>query len=284
MLRSIIAGLARPGRGLLQSFARPSVARCAGWKSVNSDGRCRYSNCFVGNDPFPEDPNCFGCNGNDCNNGCGPIDGIASQAPDEIEFVFDFTNACCSHDHCYSSTSFTKSQCDLGFLEDTFRSCAAVQGFGRPGFVLRILSAISPISNLARCETYAFFYYTGVVLGGATPEADAKRLTTAHERSAECTARCPSMQRAGGQGTTVLRVDLLRPGTFNYTYEMFAAPDALTIKDEAGNVLFTTGGLVSGRASGTAFLSSNSDSTVVTATMDAPNVGTSWDLFIGCAE
>ena len=204
------------------------------------------------------------------------------MAPEGIPFIFDFADACCFHDNCYSSTSFTKEQCDLAFLDDNLRAC---EGFGAGDAAgLIVLLRISPPCLLGFCEVYAYAYYAAVALGGSAAAQDAKEKTMAHEDSEECAAQCPSTQRAGGQGTTVLRVDVLRPGDFAFSYDMFGIPDAMKIEDADGSVLFTTNGLVSGAAFGIATLREFSGSTIVTVTIDAPNDGTAWDVFIDCVE
>ncbi len=60
-------------------------------------------------------------------------------------------------------------------------------------------------------------------------------------------ARCPTTQRSGGQGVTTLNVGLKKTSyTFDVSYQMYTIPDKLELFYE-GNVIFTTGGLVSGR-------------------------------------
>ena len=274
------AGLALDSRGRsLMQLALPPPANCDGWNAVGSDGRCRYSDCFVGNDPIPANPDCFGCQPQDCNNGCGAADGISSLAPESIPFVFDFTDGCCNHDYCYASTAFEKSQCDLSFLKSNLDSCATVSTAIK---TIRLLLNPNPAALLTYCPTYALAYYTAVALGGGSAYSNAQASTVAHEESDKCVAMCPSTQRSGGQGTTTLRIDMLRKsGTFPVSYQMYSIPDALDITYEGASI-FSTGGLVSGSRSTTA--SFDGDSTIVTVTIDAPRDGTAWDVFIGCPE
>jgi hypothetical protein len=78
----------------------------------------------------------------------------------------------------------------------------------------------------------------------------------------------------------VLTIDLIvRNGTFPVSYEMYTIPDQLFI-DYEGQRIFDTGGLVSG--SGTADVTYSGTSTIIQVTINAPNSGTAWDVFVGC--
>jgi hypothetical protein len=101
-----------------------------------------------------------------------------------------------------------------------------------------------------------------------------------YEKEPVCVAKCPSTQESGGQGTTVLTIDLIVPnGTFPVSYEMYSIPDQLFI-DYEGQRIFDTGGLVSG--SGSADVTYSGTSTTIQVTINAPNSGTAWDVFVGC--
>lgn len=120
----------------------------------------------------------------------------------------------------------------------------------------------------------------GSLITGAYKEAQNKRL--AHEDTPYCTAMCPSTQESGGQGTTTLRIDMLKSsGTFLVTYNMFPIPDQLDVVYE-GEVLFSTGGLVSGSSS--VQVPFDGASTVVEVTITAPLDGTAWNVFVGCPD
>ena len=57
---------------------------------------------------------------------------------------------------------------------------------------------------------------------------------------------CPSTQQSGGQGGTVMPVDMKRfNGTFPVTYDMIVIPDQLDVLYE-NEIIYSTGGLVSG--------------------------------------
>lgn len=173
------AGFTGPRRALLQN--RPSS--CGGWSAVGDDGCCVYSDCYVGKPP-PANPNCFDCPGNNCDNGCGAADGFSSLVPDNVPFIFDFSDACCNHDFCYASTSFTKRQCDAAFLRDMLQNCRDRNPIIR---VLVFLLTPQPARLLTNCNSYALLYYAAVSTLGTAAEAAAKENTMRHEQSGACT-------------------------------------------------------------------------------------------------
>lgn len=84
------------------------------------------------------------------------------------------------------------------------------------------------------------------------------------------------------QGTTTLRIDMLKSsGTFPLSYQMYGIPDQLDITYEGASI-FSTNGLVSGSQSTTATFGGTS--TIVEVKITAPNVGTAWDVFVGCPQ
>jgi hypothetical protein len=102
-----------------------------------------------------------------------------------------------------------------------------------------------------------------------------------HEVKDVCTAKCPSTQKSGKQGTTILNIDMLwASGIFLVEYEMYENPDQLTIEYE-GKVIFDTGGLVSGAGSEDVKFGPGS-STKIKVTIHASNEGTEWDLTVNC--
>jgi hypothetical protein len=93
-------------------------------------------------------------------------------------------------------------------------------------------------------------------------------------------AMCDTTQQSGGQGTTRLSIDMMATsGTFPVDYEMYQIPDQLEVFYE-GNVIYTTGGLVSGASSASVTFSGST--AVVEVVISAPEEGTLWDVFIGC--
>ena len=150
----------------------------------------------------------------------------------------------------------------------------AVVGLFLPLPLFQILAA-----PFAACELLASAFFLAV-RAVQSPYDSSQRDQKAYEATPVCIAQCPSTQRSGGQGTSVLTIDLLRQsGTFPVTYEMYSIPDQLYI-DYQGTRIFDTGGLVSG--SGRANVVFSGTSTIITVTINAPNSGTAWDVFVGC--
>jgi hypothetical protein len=239
------------------------------WLMKNLDGRCSFTNCYVGVDG--DKTNCFSCK-DTCDNGCGPQGSVFNT--DGNFGTFDFGPACCNHDFCYSSNTFSKDECDLAFYDKMKQQCPP------PGIVITTLlfPILGPI--LLGCDVLAAAFYVAVALGGGKAQADAQAKQKLHELDPVCIAKCPSTQQSGGQGLTVLNIDMLRPsGTFPVSYQMYGIPDSLSIEYE-GNTIFNTDGLVSG--SNSANVNFNGTSTIVQVTIDAPLSGTAWDVFVGC--
>ena len=220
--------------------------------------------------------NCFGCpNPQTCDNGCGAQGSVLNT--DGNFGTFDFGPACCNHDFCYSSNTFSKNACDLAFYNTMKQQCPPL---GISVITSVLFPVLSPI--LLGCDALASAFYVAVSVGGDKAQADAQANQKQHEEDPVCIAQCPSTQRSGGQGLTVLKIDMLRPsGTFPVSYEMYTVPDGLSIEYE-GNIIFSTGGLVSGSSS--ANVNFDGTSTIVTVTIDAPLDGTAWDVFVGCPE
>lgn len=260
----------------IQAVAR--LGECKGsWLLSNSDGRCSFTNCFVGTNGDPT--NCFKCT-NNCDNGCGPAT-IPLLNTDGNFGLFDFGSACCNHDHCWSST-FGKNQCDANFFDQMSMQCTPLVGLAVVGLYLPLSFFPFLAAPLAACELLATSFFLAVkfpiIAQGAFD--DAQRMQKAYETTPVCIAQCPSTQTSGGQGTTVLTIDLLRQsGTFPLTYQMYVIPDQLYI-DYEGTRIFDTGGLVSG--SGAFDVTYSGTSTIISVTINAPNSGTAWDAFVGC--
>lgn len=140
---------------------------CEEWQTLNPDGTCPFTNCPGPNISDPSD--CFSCRTN-CDNGCGSDD---FDVPESVLGLYDFAEACCIHDHCYSST-FPKSQCDLAFLRDNLSSCASS---------LVVLFEIIPIPRVSQggCALSALIYYSGVALGGGSAHQDAQQDQSEYE-------------------------------------------------------------------------------------------------------
>lgn len=173
------------------------------WHKKNSDGRCSFTNCYVGVNGDPM--NCFGClNPTTCDNGCGPQGSVFNT--DGNFGTFDFGPACCNHDFCYSSNTFSKDACDVAFYDTMKRQCPPLS---LSVFTSVLFPVLSPI--LLGCDALASAFYLAVSFGGDKAHADAQAEQNLHEEDPVCIAQCPSTQRSGGQGLTVLKIDMLRP-------------------------------------------------------------------------
>ena len=76
-------------------------------------------------------------------------DGTCTGVPDRIPGIFDFTDACASHDECYASGEQTRAQCDEAFRSDMVVAC-----------VVQHPSALDPARYA--CLTFAQLYYAGI--------------------------------------------------------------------------------------------------------------------------
>ena len=126
---------------------------CSKWFVVSKSGRCVYSGCKIGRNG--KSSQCFAC-GRKCDNGC-------SSVPDSVGNIFDFSKACCSHDHCYSS-SFSRKTCDDGFLVDMEDSCGSDSA----------------------CSAAAYTYYLGVRVLGNSAYKKRQSALRRHLRSSKC--------------------------------------------------------------------------------------------------
>jgi hypothetical protein len=211
------------------------------WLVKGNDGRCTFTNCFVGKTGDPT--KCFDCPMNQCDNGCGPAS-VPLLNSDGTFPSFDFGPACCNHDYCWSSLR-KKEFCDVNFGKEMLATCGPLAKLDLVAFKLP-LSLLEPF---AACEITALAFYLGVsapsLAQGAYDAAQTKQGT--YDESAACAAPCPAAQNSGKSGTTTITVDLFKTsGDFIVDYDMFSAPDQLYI-DYEGTRIFDTGGLVSGK-------------------------------------
>jgi hypothetical protein len=244
------------------NVGRNLLGECnADWIQKNADGRCSKTNCFVGKNGDPN--NCFEC-GTTCDNGCGSG---AFKFDGDFFGLYDFGLACCNHDHCWSSTD-SRESCDRAFLQDMLQACPPKS----PSIFQFGPRACKSDANLFYAIVRSFigtFFHKG-----------AQEKQNKYEGTPVCIAQCPSTQESGGQGTTRLTIDLLRSsGVFPVSYNMYTIPDQLIITYE-GQTIFDTGGLVSGSLSTT--VSFSGTSTIIQVTINAPQDGTAWDVFVGC--
>ncbi|KAG7365239.1 hypothetical protein IV203_038442 [Nitzschia inconspicua] len=140
--------VANKSRRVLQSFPQT----CGGWTEIiQTSGKCLHTDCWYGLTGSPLDntvgqvgnsADCFSCGrkngpgGSDgCNNGCGPdngpvFDGDFAALNSGEHSNFTFGEACCSHDYCYSSSTFDKKTCDKIFYQMMRQSCPRPWKFG----------------------------------------------------------------------------------------------------------------------------------------------------------
>jgi len=91
---------------------------------------------------------------------------------------------------------------------------------------------------------------------------------------------CNLQTTSGGEGVTTTVHELgATSGTFDFTYDAFSIPDQFDISYE-GNVVFTTGGPVSGSATVPVTYGPGS-ATSVTVVVTGPS-GTAWEYIVGC--
>jgi hypothetical protein len=147
--------------------------------------------------------------------------------------MFDFGRACCNHDYCWSSTR-GKDRCDEDFYSEMQAQCLPLPKLPFVGLTLPV-NVVIGLAPFAFCELLATVFYLGVKIPLIAQRTfnDAQTKQKNYERSSACTAECPSTQTAGGQGTTVLSINLLSSsGTFPVMYNMFDIPDQLYIDYE----------------------------------------------------
>ena len=250
----------------------PTSTCDSSWQVKNGDGRCTYTNCFVGTTGDPA--NCFECT-NSCSNGCGAADSQFLKFDGNF-LLFDFGRACCNHDFCWSSSFYTMSQCNSAFLADMLLQCPPFSNGLKIPLPVKL-----PVGSKAPCGIIALAFYLAVnsPIGQAAYKIAQDRQKN-HEMENVCIAKCPTTQESGGQGNTTLTIDMLKTsGTFPVTYQMYSIPDQLYIVYE-GKRIFDTGGLVSGSQSIDVTFSGKS--TIIQANIYAPTFGTAWDVFLGC--
>jgi hypothetical protein len=162
---------------------------CDSWQQQKSDGGCTYTDCFVGQAGNPVD--CFECT-TLCNNGCGSNDGISGQT---VFDFFDFSEPCCIHDVCYSST-FPKPECDENFRNDMLAECPVVpldQQLARQMFPDSAETIVEDAANL--CRLWTALYYGLVRSGGSIPWLEAQQNQLRYSRSAVCGGDCSDFNK-----------------------------------------------------------------------------------------
>jgi hypothetical protein len=93
--------------------------------------------------------------------------------------------------------------------------------------------------------------------------------------------QCNEQTLAGGYGTTVTDHELgATGGSFVIDYNMYSIPDEMEVRYE-GNLIYTTGGAVSGTGSPVINFGPGS-ATKITVTIIGNDPGTAWDYVVHC--
>lgn len=105
--------------------------------------------------------------------------------------------------------------------------------------------------------------------------------TKTHSFDLAAAINCSGTSTSGGQGTSFTEVVFLgyTAGTVNVSYDMYSIPDKLDVLFN-GNLVATTGGLVSGASTLSFYYPGNGNSCIVR--MYAPESGTAWDYTVSC--
>ena len=249
-----------------------AIGSCSrNWLEKNADGRCTHTNCFVGTSGNPND--CFECKLG-CDKGCGSKNSILTT--DGYPLLSSFGAACCNHDHCWSSNSHSKDDCDERLYQSMRAECPTL-----PPVVSLDLNFSRPLKAvLGQCDIAAFLFVSAVALDPFDAYESTKRKQRQYESRGTCIATCPTSQQHSGQGTTVLTIDMLRTsGTFSVSYQMDGDPDYLLIEYE-GKRIFDVGD--PGQGVGSASVSFSGFSSLIKVTMSSANPGSVWYVDIGC--
>lgn len=148
--------VAAVGRQLQQAGA--SCISYPWWKWY-SGGRCYFTGCELGLPGTGVSDDCFTCSTTNGQGEGAPCNNFCTLAPDDIPGIFDFSDACCNHDYCFS-TWYPKTICDY----DVFYVYMVQHCDGRPWWQRPL------------CYASAAIYYSAVVIAGSTDES--------HEQSA----------------------------------------------------------------------------------------------------
>lgn len=257
----------------------------ANWLQKNAEGYCTHTNCYVGTSDASD---CFGCNWNfnptvcpqkKCDHGCGPKDSIFNT--DGNFGTYDFGSACCNHDYCWSSNSFTKEACDITFLDGMNSQCPPPS---LSDFIITLNFPVPvPYTSLG-CDALAAIYYAfSRTLIGAIAYDKAQSDQKDYERLPQCNRKClDSTELSGGQGTTATSINMIYQNarSFPFSYNVSVKAARLSIEHD-GAVIFDTVELVSGEGLADVEFSLSS-STVIKVTITAPEEGTAWYVTVGC--
>ncbi|MFM7321508.1 MAG: hypothetical protein ACKO5K_08305 [Armatimonadota bacterium] len=93
--------------------------------------------------------------------------------------------------------------------------------------------------------------------------------------------QCQDQQNSGRQGIFTNVYDLGKPGSFTFRYNAFSIPDQFQVFAD-GDLLFDTGGKVSGQR--TVTLTASCLSTIIRVVVTADLSGTAWNYTVGCPQ
>ena len=186
-----------PNRRLEAKF--PST--CSEWLQTNADGTCVYTDCYItpiADGSRPAD-RCYFCWKDVCDNGCGKAGSVVLNTDGDFG-AFDFGEACCIHDYCYSSI-FNRDQCDTEFLRDMMDQCRALLDLELPvipyGLIIVPMKVVRNIGQA--CVSFAHGFHAAVRrLGGAGANRDARLAQKTYEsgfgppnNDGDCSGCCP---------------------------------------------------------------------------------------------
>lgn len=97
-----------------------------------------------------------------------------------------------------------------------------------------------------------------------------------------CCKKCGTRSNAGGAGITIENYDMpFEAGDIQFIYEAYGVPDRFTVSDNDNNILFDTGGPVSG--SKIVYIYKPKGVVLLTVRVEGPQ-GTAWTYTIGCPQ
>jgi hypothetical protein len=241
------------------------------WLEKDYDGFCIHTDCFVGTSGNPND--CFECKLG-CDQGCVAKDSILTT--DGYRLLSAFSSACCDHDHCWSSSSFGKEDCNERMYQRMQDECPSI-----PPFVSLSLNFTGPMKAvLGQCDIFAYLFAKAVAsddLDHVYRSAQQKR--EEYEATDVCVAECPVVLTSQGRGSTVFPVNMKQAnGTFLFGYDFLGDYDELYIEHEQSRI-FQTG---LSRESATTIVSFSGLSSVIKVHITEISSFSHWEINIGC--
>jgi hypothetical protein len=132
---------------------------------------------------------------------------------------------------------------------------------------------------LGQCDIFAFLFVSAIALDPFDAYESAQLKQRVYESGYTCAAKCPTSQQYGGQGTTVLTIDMTRTsGTFPIKYRLYGDPDELFIEYEGRRIFEAS----RRKGSDSASVTFAGASTLIKMTIHSANPGSKWDVDVGC--